>query len=110
MTKACVAINEYKGANKRKKRRKLLRDESTTPDANLELSALNNVRIHTVYSIVEYPTVELRIFWSSQIAPHRVESCPDDNEASFVDEFVQFQAIEEADEDRTITHMSELLN
>ncbi|KAH3822907.1 hypothetical protein DPMN_124701 [Dreissena polymorpha] len=38
-----------------------------------------------------------------------LESYPDDIEASFVDEFVQFKAILEADQDRTITHMSNLL-
>ena len=52
-----VAINKYKDANKRKKRRKLFRDESTTPDENLELSARDNFRIHTFYSI---PVVD---FW-----------------------------------------------
>ena len=50
--KAFVAINEYKDANKRKKRRKQFLDECTTPDANLELSARDNFRIHTFYSIV----------------------------------------------------------
>ena len=37
--KASVAINEYKDANKRKKWWKLFHYESTTPDANFELSA-----------------------------------------------------------------------
>ncbi|KAH3796761.1 hypothetical protein DPMN_150332 [Dreissena polymorpha] len=43
-------------------------------------------------------------------AMHLVESYPDGIEASFVDEFFQFKAILEADQDRTITYMSELLN
>ena len=42
-------------------------------------------------------------------ATHLMESYPDDIEASFVDEFVQFKAIVEAEQDRTITPMSELL-
>jgi hypothetical protein len=42
-------------------------------------------------------------------ATHLVESYPDDIEASFVDEFVQFKAILETDQDRTITHMNVLL-
>lgn len=36
-------------------------------------------------------------------------SYPADLKASFVDEFVQFTSIIAADEDKTITHMSELL-
>ncbi|KAH3850718.1 hypothetical protein DPMN_093191 [Dreissena polymorpha] len=42
-------------------------------------------------------------------ATHLVESYPDDIEASFVDEFVQFKAILEAGQPRTITHMIGLL-
>ena len=42
-------------------------------------------------------------------AMHLVESYPDVIEVCFVDEFVQFKAILEADQGRTITHMSELL-
>ena len=40
---------------------------------------------------------------------HLVEFYSDDIKASFIDEFVQFKAILEADQDRTITHMSALL-
>ncbi|KAH3878143.1 hypothetical protein DPMN_002027 [Dreissena polymorpha] len=40
---------------------------------------------------------------------HLVEFYSDDIKASFVDEFVQFKAILEAAQDRTITHMSALL-
>lgn len=127
-----VAANEYKDANTRKKRRKQFHDESTTPDANLELSAREILRIHTFYSIVDCLTVELRRQLSAysglqklfglltefqsltlddlrKCATNLVESYPDDLEASFVDEFVQFKAILEADQNRTITHMSELL-
>ncbi|KAH3774042.1 hypothetical protein DPMN_175413 [Dreissena polymorpha] len=42
-------------------------------------------------------------------ATHLVESYPDDIEASFVDASVQFKAIVEAEQDRTITHTSQLL-
>jgi len=130
--KSYVATNEYKDANTRKKRRKQFHDESTTPDASVELSARDNFRIHTFYSIVDCLTVELRRRLSGysglhkllgiltefqsltlddlrKCATHLVESYPDDLEASFVDEFVQFKAILEEDQDRTITHMSELL-
>ncbi len=114
--KAFVAINQYKDAIKRKKRRKLFRDESTTPDANSELSARNHFLIHTFYSIVDRLTVELRKRLSAhsglhklfgfmtqfeslklddlrKCATHLVESYPDGIESSFVDEFVQFKAI-----------------
>ncbi|KAH3848340.1 hypothetical protein DPMN_090700 [Dreissena polymorpha] len=103
-----------------------------TPDANSELSTRDNFRIHTCYSIVDCLIVELRKWLSAysglhklfgfmtkfesltlddllKCAMHLVESYPDVIEASFIDEFVQFKAILEADEDRTITHMSELL-
>ncbi|KAH3771404.1 hypothetical protein DPMN_172721 [Dreissena polymorpha] len=43
-------------------------------------------------------------------ATRLVEYYLDDTDASFVDEFVQFKAILEADRDRTITYMSELMN
>ena len=130
--KSYVATNEYKDANTRKKRRKQFHDESATPDGNLELSARDNFRIHTFYSIVDCLTVELRRRLSAysglhklfgfltefqsltlddlrKCTTHLVESYPDDLEASLVDEFIQFKAILEADQDRTITHMSELL-
>lgn len=42
-------------------------------------------------------------------AAHLVEFYPEDLEPSFVDEFVQFTGILVADDDKTISHMSELL-
>jgi hypothetical protein len=42
-------------------------------------------------------------------AAHLVKSYPEDLESSFIDEFVQFTNILVADNDKTITHMSELL-
>ncbi|KAH3782287.1 hypothetical protein DPMN_160200 [Dreissena polymorpha] len=39
-------------------------------------------------------------------ATHLLVSYPDDVEASLVDEFVQFKAILEADQDKTINRMS----
>jgi hypothetical protein len=130
--KSYVATNEYKDVNTRMKRRKQFHDKSMTPDANLELSARDNFRIHTFYSIVDCLTVELHRRLSAysglhtlldfltefqsltlddlrKYATHLVESYPDDLEASFVDEFVQFKAILEADQDRTITNISELI-
>ncbi|KAH3817146.1 hypothetical protein DPMN_118675 [Dreissena polymorpha] len=101
-------------------------------DQNSELSARDNCQIHTFYSIVDCLTVELRkwlreysgrhkLFGSMaefeslnldylrKCAKHLVESYPDDIEASPIDKLVKFKAILEQDQDKTITHMSELL-
>jgi len=42
-------------------------------------------------------------------AAHLVESYPEDLEPSFVDEFAQFTDVLVADNDKTVSHMSELL-
>jgi hypothetical protein len=44
-----------------------------------------------------------------KLAAHFVKFYPEDIESSFIDEFVQFTNILVADNDKTITHMSELL-
>ncbi|KAH3820564.1 hypothetical protein DPMN_122308 [Dreissena polymorpha] len=75
--KAFDAITEYKDANKAKKRakrRKLFRDESTTPAANTELRARDHFRIHTFYSIVDCLTVELCKWLSAYSGRHKLFS------------------------------------
>ncbi|KAH3861304.1 hypothetical protein DPMN_024231 [Dreissena polymorpha] len=89
----------------------------------------NNFGIHAIYSIVNCLTFELRKRLSAysvlhklfgfmtefeslilddlrKCVTHLVESYPDDIEASIVDEFVQFNVILEADQDKTSIHMS----
>ncbi|KAH3822468.1 hypothetical protein DPMN_124247 [Dreissena polymorpha] len=128
---AFVAINEYKVANKRKKRWKLFCDESTTPSANTELSARDHFLIHTFYSIVDCLTVELRNRLSAYSGLHKLFGFMTEFESLNLDDYGNVQRIwsnfiqmtlrrllltisfsskpSEADQDRNITHKSELL-
>ena len=47
--------------------------------------------------------------WFAKTCCNIVESYPEDLKSFFVDEFVQFAGIVVADNDKTITHMNELL-
>ena len=130
--KSYVEIKEYREATKRIKRRKRFFGESSTADAAAELSARDQFRVQVFYCILDCLVAELRKRMSAysaihglfgfltefesitsddlrKRAAHLVESYPEDLESSFIDEFVQFTNILVADNDKTITHMSELL-
>ena len=128
--KSYVDIEEYREATKRTKRRKRFYDETSTSDT--ELTARDRFRVDVFYSIVDCLVVELRKRMSAysavhglfgfltefesltpedlrKHAAHLVESYPEDLEPSFVDEFAQFTDVLVADNDKTVSHMSELL-
>ena len=129
--KAYVGVKECKKATQRtKKRKRFFDDKSNTPDT--ELSARDQFRVDVFYRIVDCLIAELRKRISAysamhglfgfltefpsltsddlrKRAAHLVNSYPDDLESSFVDDFVQFTGILVADNNKTITHMSELL-
>jgi len=62
--------------------------------------------VHTAYSAVHKLFGFLTEFES---LTHLVESYPEDLEPAFVDEFVQFTDILISDNNKTVSHMSELL-
>jgi len=120
----------YAETKSRVKKRKRFMDESQTPETHLE--PRDNFRIQVFNCILDSISVELQKRVSSYVelyelfgfmtsygsltllelrekATNLVNSYPADLELSFVDEFLQFTSIIDADEDKTPGHMCVML-